>query len=54
MKATSTLAARIEATDGGVTGHAGLWTLGRFADRLGLGPALSKRVPWTGERAPCP
>lgn len=52
MKATSTLAARIEATDGGVTGHAGLWTLGRFADRLGLGPALSKRVPWTGERAP--
>jgi hypothetical protein len=52
VKATSTLAAKIEATDGGVTGHAGLWTLGRFADRLGLGTALSGRVPWTGERAP--
>lgn len=25
--------------------------LGRFADRLGLGDALSARVPWTGERA---
>ncbi len=52
MNAISTLAARIESTDGGVTGHAGLWTLGRFADRLGVGTALSARVPWTGERAP--
>ncbi len=52
MKTTSTLGARIEATDGGVTGHAGLWSLGRFADRLGVGHALSARIAWRGERLP--
>jgi len=35
-----------------VVAHVGLHALGRFADRLGLGDALSARVPWTGERAP--
>jgi len=35
-----------------VVAHVGLHALGRFADRLGLGDALSARVPWRGERAP--
>lgn len=32
--------------------HVGLHALGRFADRLGLGDALSSAIPWTGERLP--
>jgi len=35
-----------------VVAHVGLHALGRFADRLGLGDALSSKVPVTGERAP--
>ena len=32
--------------------HVGLHALGCFADRLGLGDALSSRIPPTGERLP--
>jgi hypothetical protein len=35
-----------------VVAHAGLHVLGRFADRIGLGPTLSTAFPWSGERAP--
>lgn len=35
-----------------VVAHAGLHALGGFADRIGLGAALSTAVPWSGERAP--
>jgi hypothetical protein len=32
----------------GVVAHVGLHALGSFADRLGLGDALSQRIPWAG------
>ncbi len=32
--------------------HSGLFVLGRFADALGFGEALSAAVPQAGERAP--
>jgi Transposase DDE domain group 1 len=32
----------------GVVAHVGLHALGSFADRLGLGDALSARIPWAG------
>ena len=32
--------------------HVGLHALGRFADRVGLGDALSAAIPWSGERFP--
>jgi hypothetical protein len=35
-----------------VVAHVGLHALGAFADRLGLGDALSARIPITGERLP--
>jgi len=35
-----------------VVAHVGLHALGRLADRVGLGDALSAAVPWSGERAP--
>lgn len=35
-----------------VVAHVGLHALGAFADRLGLGDALSARIPLTGERLP--
>lgn len=43
---------RVEAGGEGVVGHLGLHALGAFADRVGLGDALSGAVPWQGERAP--
>lgn len=44
----------VRVTGGGtqVAAHAGLFALGRFADGLGLGEALSAAVPHGGERAP--
>ena len=44
----------VRVTGGGdqVAAHAGLFELGRFADRLGLGEALGAVVARTGERAP--
>src|SRR5216683_1969 len=41
MDVTSTTRARIETGGGGVVAHVGLHALGRFADALGLGAALS-------------
>jgi hypothetical protein len=43
---------RIEAEGEGVVAHVGLHALGAFADRLGLGDALSAAVPPAGERLP--
>ena len=48
----STLSVGVEAGGTQVVAHVGLHALGRFADRIGLGPALSTAVPWAGERAP--
>jgi hypothetical protein len=36
----------------GVVAHVGLHALGSFADRLGLGDALSSRIPWAGGGIP--
>ncbi len=42
MKVTSTTKRlRVEVDDSGVVGHVGLWLLGGFADRLGVGDVLS-------------
>jgi hypothetical protein len=35
-----------------VVAHVGLHALGHFADRLGLGDALSSRIPWEGTGIP--
>ncbi len=45
---------RLVVASGGdqVVGHVGLHALGAFADRLGLGNALSSRIPSRGERMP--
>jgi len=48
----STLKADVECGGTQIVAHAGLHALGRFADRIGLGPALSTAIPWAGERAP--
>lgn len=42
----------VESGGEGVVAHVGLHALGCFADRLGLGDALSSRIPPTGERFP--
>jgi hypothetical protein len=52
MNVTSTTRARIETGGDGVVAHVGLHTLGRFADALGLGAALSARIVPAGERLP--
>ncbi len=52
MKGTSAQNVRIEGGGTGVTGHVGLHAIGALADQLGLGAALSARIPWPGERAP--
>jgi Transposase DDE domain group 1 len=52
MQVTSTTRARIETGGDGVVAHVGLHALGRFADALGLGAALSSRIVPTGERFP--
>lgn len=52
MHVTSTTRARIETGGDGVVAHVGLHLLGRFADALGLGAALSARIVPTGERFP--
>jgi hypothetical protein len=48
----SVMSVGVEAGGTQVVAHAGLHALGRFADRVGLGGALSGAVPWSGERAP--
>jgi hypothetical protein len=52
VNATSTAHLIVEPGGAGVVAHVGLHALGTFADRMGLGEALSDSIPWTGERAP--
>ena len=52
MQASSTRDVRVTGGGGQVAAHSGLFVLGRFADALGLGEALSAAVPQAGERAP--
>ena len=51
MDCSSTCDVRVTAGGGQVAAHAGLWALGRFADGLGLGVALSAAVAQAGGRA---
>jgi hypothetical protein len=52
VNGNSTRRVRIEAAGEGVVAHVGLHALGAFADRLGVGDALSARIPPSGERLP--
>lgn len=52
MNRNSVLNVDVECGGTQVVAHAGLHALGSFADRIGLGAALSTAVPWSGERAP--
>lgn|GEM_PF-3983966 len=52
MNGNSTRKLIVEPPGDGVVAHVGLHALGQFADRLGLGAALSEQIPWAGERAP--
>jgi hypothetical protein len=52
VNANSTAAVRVEGGGDQVVAHVGLHALGTFADRLGLGDALSACFEPTGERAP--
>lgn len=52
VNANSTVSVVVDAGGDQVVAHVGLHALGAFADRLGLGAALSERIPATGERLP--
>lgn len=52
MNATCTRRVVVEPGGTGVVAHVGLHALGSFADRLGLGDALSSRIPWSGPGFP--
>lgn len=52
MQVTSVRRAVVEPGGDQVAAHVGLHALGAFADRLGLGAALSARIPVTGRRQP--
>lgn len=52
MNATSTRRVLVEPAGEGVVSHVGLHALGSLADQLGLGEALSARIPITGNRLP--
>ncbi len=52
MNGNSTRRVVVEPGGAGVVAHVGLHALGAFADRLGLGDALSARIPPRGERIP--
>ena len=52
MDCSSTCDVRVTAGGDQVAAHGGLFVLGRFADGLGLGEALSAVLPPSGERAP--
>ena len=52
MNGNSTRRVRIEAAGEGAVAHVGLHALGALADRLGVGDALSARIPPAGERLP--
>jgi hypothetical protein len=48
VNANSTRRVVVESGGAGVVAHVGLHALGAFADRLGLGEALSGALPWAG------
>ena len=48
MNGNSVLDVVEEAGGSKVVAHAGLHSLGRFDDRIWLGPALSSEFPWAG------
>ncbi len=52
MNGNSTRRVAVESGGTGVVAHVGLHALGQFADRLGLGDALSSRIPWAGNGIP--
>ena len=52
MNATSTRNVIVESGGAQVVGHVGLHALGMFADRLGVGEALSQAVGWNGPGVP--
>jgi Transposase DDE domain group 1 len=52
VNANSTVSVVVEGGGDQVVAHVGLHALGAFADRLGLGDALSARMAITGERLP--
>ena len=52
MNGNSTRRVVVEPGGKGVVAHVGLHALGCFADRLGLGDALSSRIPWRGRGIP--
>ena len=52
MNGNSTRRVVVESGGTGVVAHVGLHALGSFADRLGLGDALSSRIPWRGAGLP--
>ena len=54
MHGNSTVAVVVEGGGDQVVAHVGLHALGTFADRLGLGDALSAQVPVTGHRCAGP
>jgi hypothetical protein len=52
VNGTSTRRVKVESGGKGVVAHVGLHALGSFADRLGLGDALSSAIPWGGNGIP--
>ena len=52
MNGNSTRRVVVEPGGTGVVAHVGLHALGSFADRLGLGDALSAAIPWRGNGIP--
>lgn len=52
MNANSTRRVVVEPGGSDVVAHVGLHALGAFADRLGLGDALSSCLPWAGAGMP--
>jgi hypothetical protein len=52
VNGNSTRRVVVEPGGTGVVAHVGLHALGSFADRLGLGDALSSRIPWSGSGFP--
>jgi hypothetical protein len=52
VNGNSTRRVVVEPGGTGVVAHVGLHALGFFADRLGLGHALSSAIPWSGNGVP--
>src|SRR5271155_5920329 len=52
MHFTSTSRVCVESGGTGVAAHVGLHALGSFADQVGLGASLSRRIERSGERQP--